>query len=392
MSRHRRGLPTPLAVGVAVVTGLLAGCGPSHTTVASSPVVPPVATPLASVTTTADAAYATIPMGHLDQLANTFWQLIVLPAGTRTWRLRTPLGVADNGGLVVSTTGPDVVAGFVPSLDLVFSPLASSTDEGAQYQTGLLDAGLDAVPDALASVPGGTAAALAGGRLWTSAAGLTGWRRSLDPAQLAAAPAGRACAPTTFTAVLVLAGGGDLLGAACRRPGAVGLYERSPGAGSSGASAWTAAGPVLPSSDTTAGSVRVIRLVATATGTAAVLGVGPSTYVAAWRPAGGTTWASSAPLVAAGPLRATAVAADGEVVLETGPASGPTVHVTRPATGSWSALPTAPSGTAAVVPVANGPFVALVGHNSTLTIEQETAGSWVKEQTLDVPIAYGSSS
>ena len=36
---------------------------------------------------------------------NNFWQLFVRPAGTGSWRLVTPPGVATNGGLVVASPG-----------------------------------------------------------------------------------------------------------------------------------------------------------------------------------------------------------------------------------------------------------------------------------------------
>ena len=50
--------------------------------------------------TTKTGAWVDLAMGDLGQLANTFWQLIFLPAGHSRWSLVTPPGFADNGGLV----------------------------------------------------------------------------------------------------------------------------------------------------------------------------------------------------------------------------------------------------------------------------------------------------
>src|ERR1019366_4915858 len=46
-----------------------------------------------------------------------------------SWKLVTPVAVADNGGLVVATTGPQsLVTGFRPSQDLTFSPITATSD------------------------------------------------------------------------------------------------------------------------------------------------------------------------------------------------------------------------------------------------------------------------
>ena len=73
-------------------------------------------------------------MGGPAASHNNFWQLFVRPAGTTTWRLATPPGVASNGGLVITGlgTGP-VVAGFRPSQDLSYSPLATTRDNGTAW-------------------------------------------------------------------------------------------------------------------------------------------------------------------------------------------------------------------------------------------------------------------
>ena len=78
------------------------------------------------------------------------------PAGPATWRLATPPGVADNGGLVVTGTGgASLLTGFVPSQDLTFSPLAATSDNGASWSpAGPVNPGLADAPDALAAGTG----------------------------------------------------------------------------------------------------------------------------------------------------------------------------------------------------------------------------------------------
>ncbi len=108
-------------------------------------------------------------MGHLDDPANTFWEEFTLPSGADQWVERTPVDVADNGGLVTAPTSDGVVVGFRPSADLKFSPLASTSDGGATYTPGLLSDGLANVPDALSVTASGHAAALTSTQVMTSA-------------------------------------------------------------------------------------------------------------------------------------------------------------------------------------------------------------------------------
>ena len=148
------------------------------------------------VTTT--GTWAVAVMGGSAAEHNNFWQLFVRPAATGKWRLATPPGVASNGGLVVASPGAgSVVAGFRPSQDLSFSPLATTHDNGTAWTPGLLDAALADVPDALAAAPGGAhlLALLASGGAELSGPGGTGWARLATRQTLAASAAGRQCGP-----------------------------------------------------------------------------------------------------------------------------------------------------------------------------------------------------
>ena len=140
-----------------LVAGMVmsAGCGSAsrQPAAAAAPAQPPS---LATSLVTATGTWAVAVMGGPAAEHNNFWQLFVRPAATGKWRLATPPGVASNGGQVVGSPGAGSgVAGFRPSQDLSFSPLATTHDNGTAWTPGLLDAGLADVPDALAAAPGG---------------------------------------------------------------------------------------------------------------------------------------------------------------------------------------------------------------------------------------------
>jgi hypothetical protein len=125
-----------LAVALTFSAGALAACSssaspapPSLASVGGIGTVPTI--PLTSSSAGPTSTWATMALGHLDDPVNTFWQLFVLTGGSPRWELSTPPGVASNGGLVASVTADTVLAGFEPSQDLLFSPLAQSTDQGA---------------------------------------------------------------------------------------------------------------------------------------------------------------------------------------------------------------------------------------------------------------------
>ena len=131
-------------------------------TTTGAPVPPTLRAPLATALTTPTGSWAVVAMGHTGQLVNTFWQLLFRAPGASSWRLVTPPGVADNGGLVLSV-GSDGAAtvGFEPSQQLRYSPLALSTDNGATWAPALVPGSLVAAPDALAVASGNPGGALA---------------------------------------------------------------------------------------------------------------------------------------------------------------------------------------------------------------------------------------
>ena len=379
---------TTLAFLLLAASALAVGCG-SASRQATAPASPPRPPSLSTSLVTATGTWAVAVMGGPAAVHDNFWQLFVRPAGSDRWRLATPPGVASNGGLVVASPGGrSVVAGFRPSQELAFSPLATTDDNGTAWTPGLLDATLADVPDALAAAPEGgrLLALLAGGEAQLSGPGGTGWTRLATRRALAASAAGGRCAPRSLTAVAFSPAGVPVLAAGCARPGTVGVFAYAGGA-------WHLAGPALPPSYARQ-NITVLRLTTTAGATMALLaadtGAG-ARLLAAWSTGGGAHWALSPPLPLHGAkLTSASFGPGGSVaaVLTGNHAQA----ITGPA-GSWRPLPALPPGTATLAPGTTGGWDALAVHSTRLTVWQLPPGRavWSATQTLSVFIQFGSS-
>ena len=385
MSRRTRLVPLLLAGTV-----LAAGCGsaarePGGTAV---PMRPPS---LATSLVTATGTWAVAVMGGPAADNNNFWQLFVRPAATGRWRLATPPGVASNGGLVVASPGgQSVVAGFRPSQDLYFSPLATTDDNGTAWTPGVLDAALASVPDALAAAAGGgrLLALLASGEVQLSGPGGTGWARLATHQALATSAAGRRCGLGSLTAAAFSSAGVPLLAGSCtHHRGTAGIFAHTSGT-------WHLTGPTLPARYTHQ-DISVLRLTTTGGTTTALLaaGTGSATQLlAAWSTGkSGSHWTLSPPLPLHGAKPTSASPGPGysvAVVL----AGNHAQAITGPA-GTWQPLPALPPGTATLAPEPAGGWDALAAHSTKLTIWQLQTGhtAWAITQTISVPIQFGSS-
>jgi len=367
--------------GLLIAAVPLAGCASASSQGSAAPAA--AAAPLATTMTVAGGGtWAVVAMGGSAADENRFWELFTRPAGSTRWALDTPPGVADNGGLVASGSGSALTVAFRPSQDLTFSPLATTSDNGRTWGTGLLDAALAAVPDALAA-DGGTMLALLGdGAIDQAGPAGASLARLAAPGAVAASAAGRRCQVTALTAVAYTASGTPLAAASCGRPGIVGIFARTAGT-------WQADGPAAPSGS----PVRVLRLAGTPTGDTTLLASGTgsaASLLAAWT-SDGTHWTTSAPL----PAGTRQVLADG-----TGPAGSVWVLLTggRAATiagpgAPWRQLPAPPPATAALATGPGGTTEALAVAGTSLTVYQLTpAGTWNRAQAITVPVQYGSSS
>ena len=331
-------------------------------------------------------------MGGSSSRHDDFWQLFARPAGAAKWRQATPTGVADNGGLVAGITGAGaLVAGFRPSQDLSFSPLAATADSGASWSAGSpVNPGLADVPDALAGGPGGQLIALSqGGQAQLGTHGGATWTRLASVPSLAATAAGRACGLTGLTAA-AFSSSGPLLAGSCDRPGIAGIFARRGGS-------WRAAGPLMPA-PLTGLDVTVLAMTTAGARTGALLqsGTGASAAVlAAWSPDGGRRWQTSAPLATGtAPVRSASFGPDGAVglVLGRGQSQVRGVTLAGPA-GPWRTLPALPRWTATLAVGPAGQLDALTAHASSFADWQlpARAAAWTNVQAIQVTIPYGSS-
>jgi hypothetical protein len=380
--------PIRLASLLLAATMLAAGCGSAvnQTAAPSRPATPPS---LATSLATATGTWAVTVMGGSAASHNNFWQLFVRPAGTSIWRLATPPGVASNGGLVLTgLASGSVLAGFRPSQDLAYSPLATTRDNGKAWSPGLLDAALADVPGALAADPasGRLLALLTDGTTDISGKGGTGWIRLVTRRALATSPAGTRCQPGSVTAAAFSPSGQPLLGAGCGRPGTAGIFSRT-------GRTWQLTGPALPAAYAHQ-AITVLRLTTTGHTTTALLGTGTGPaerLLAGWSADGGAHWTLSPPL----PL-------NGATLTSASPGPGSSLAITlshrraaaiTSAPGPWRQLPALPPDTATLAPAPSGGWDALAVHSTQLTIWQAVPGTnaWASAQVIKVPIPFGSS-
>ncbi len=380
--RPRRSRPAVLGALLAG-TFLLAGCGSPAPAKPAGAVTSSLVTSLAA---TGGGTWAVLPMGGSAADEDNFWELFSRPAGSTNWVLVTPPGVADNGGLVAAAPaiGQQIGVAFRPSQGLTFSPLALTTDDGKTWGTGLLDAAVAAVPDAIAADDGKLLALLGDGAIEQAASSVAAWQRLAAPGAIAASAAGRSCQITGLTAVAYAPSGAPLAAAACARPGDAGIFADTAGT-------WHAAGPVITGS-LASRQLQVLRLTGTSAGDVALLRAGSgstASLLAAWT-SDGTHWTVSSPLPAgAGEVVASGTGSDGSawVLL-----AGDRAETVSGPGAAWSALPAPPRGTAALAGSA-GSFQALAVSGGTLTVFQLAGtGAWTKVQVINVPIQYGSSS
>jgi hypothetical protein len=383
---HRAAVTVTLAAAA-----LLAGCG-SAAPAAPGPAAeaPPGGSAfLATSLVTPAGTWAVAVMGGSVASDNNFWQLFERPAGNPDWKLVTPPGTADNGGLVLASAGRSLVTGFRPSQYLTYTPLTVTRDGGQAWSSASpLDAAVANVPDALAAAPGGghLLALTAGGTATVAAPGYTSWTTVTTLRSLAATPAGKRCRLQYLTAAAFSLTGQPMLAGACAHPGIAGIFADTGGT-------WQPSGPPLPAA-LTGQRVRVLRLTTTASGTAALLEAGAGSggsLLAVWSAGNGSHWALSEPihLNGATPISASFGPGNAAAVVLSGD-RGETIAGPR---ASWRSLPALPPRTATLAAGPTGGLDALAVKSTRLTVWQLAPGSltWAKAQTINVPIQFGSS-
>jgi hypothetical protein len=324
-----------------------------------------------------------------------FWQVLVRPTASATWRLVTPPGVADNGGLVAADSGNTFTVAVGPSQKLLFSPLAATTDAGATWSVPApLSTGVAASPGALAASGIRLAAVLGNGTIEASSDAGATWRTLAKPGAIAASSAGRKCGTVAVTSVTFGTGGSEVLAAGrCGTTGTTAMFSYSSSEG------WQRI--TLPVSG------QLVRLIG---GTALVQG--ESGLTALW--AGTFGWYAYAPLssgakppvsgwtVSAALPTAGPVSASGQLTgTKPGTEDGLWVLLPRGRAATiggpgqpWLLLPPVPAAARALASGPNGAVDALAVSGATLTIWRLARAStvWQKIQSIAVPVQYGSSS
>jgi hypothetical protein len=321
---------------------------------------------------------------------NHFWELLWQGSTAARWSLVTPPGVQDNGGLALATAPRGtLIAGFLPSINLHFSPLARSADHGATWSPQLLPHPLATSPDSLAVGDDGMTLALIprrGGEVLRRASAGAPWTALISADALARQPLTKSCELQSIDAVSVGAHERALVGGRCQLPGQIGEYSEGHGN-------WRRAAPNLPVA-LRGDPAAVLRLTTTSAGAFTLIGLssahGPD-LIAAWSRDGGKRW-SETPLlrlgagqhlISAGPgpgHRAYVLAGKGRRAGKLWISAGPGL--------AWRAPPPPPPATSALAFTGGGSVVALAVEGRTIDARQLRAGGrgWHLEQVIRVPI------
>jgi hypothetical protein len=388
--RHRGGGVRGRALtagGALALAGALAACSSasSPTSAASATAAgAPGVSMATSVATSADA-WAVLPVSADPA----FWQVFARSGNSPTWKLATPPGVADNGGLVVSPGGANSLSVAVrPSQNLLFSPLAATSDGGASWSAGPpLTAAVAASPDAFAADGASLVALLSNGTVEASADSGTTWSVIAKPGAIAASAAAKGCGGAVrVTSVSFGTTSAQLLaGGTCGTSGTTAIFTYSAGTG------WQRS--TLPAAG------QLLRLTA---GRALVQGKAGLTVLFggfgwyAYAPLTGTAqaaagaWTASAALPASGQVIASGtLASDGEWVLLSG---GRAATIGGPGQ-QWTLLPPVPAKTTVLAAGPDGATDALAVSGTTLTVWRlaPKATVWQKAEAISVPVQFGSS-
>jgi hypothetical protein len=376
--RRRAGRAGTLAVaGALAFTGTLglAACGSGSTAApASGAAGTPAAVSMATSIAAGGDTWAVVPMSADPA----FWEVFARAGNSGSWKLVTPPGVADNGGLVAAAgAAKSLTVAVRPSQDLVFSPLAQTADGGVSWSSGgPIDAAVAASPDAFAADGGHLAALLSDGTVETSSDAGASWSALAKPGAIAASPAGQGCGGAVrVTSISFGITGTDLLaGGTCGTGGSAAVFAYSPGGGWQRLSL-PVPGPVVRLTD----GMALVR--------------GKSGLAALWPVAEG--WGKSAVLPVSGPVSASGTLTDaGAWVLLAG---GRAATVSAPGTTSgqprWRPLTPVPAHTAVLASGPDGAVDALAVSGETLTVWRLAANTtaWSRVQRISVPVQLGSS-
>jgi len=377
------------AAGALAVAVTLAACGSASS--AAPPASSATAASTAGVSMATSVATSAESWAVLPMAANpAFWEVFVRSANSASWKLVTPPGIADNGGLVVSPNGASSLAVAVrPSQDLLFSPLAATSNGGATWSPGPpLDAAVAASPDAFAADGASLVALLTDGAVASSSDAGATWSVIAKPGAIAASAAARGCGGVVrVTSVSFGTTSAQLLaGGTCGTSGTTAMFTYTTGTGWQ-RSALPAAGQLLR---LTAGRA-LVRGKAGLTALFGGFGWYAYTPLTAATAAPADAWTASAALPVSGAVVASGtLALGGAWVLLTG---GRAATIGGPGQ-QWTLLPPVPAKTTVLAAGPDGATDALAVSGTTLTVWRlaPKATVWQKAEAISVPIQFGSSS
>ena len=349
--------------------------------------------PLPTSITTSAGTWAAVPMGHLDQPLNTFWQLFFLPIEPRGSRKNhaANLGMATNGGLLLaSPASQGLLVAIRPSNYLKYSALVATTN-GATWDPASPAAGF---VDSLAVGPDDQQLALLKDAVREQGArGRFHIVELAEPRQRTVTPsssAAHSCAPLVLSAVGFGSSAYPVVGARCGRDGVVGLFA-------DGSGTWRSIGPTLPAS---AGrdQAQVLSVETTNGRLTALFALDGSTgrrLESAWaEPTGGWQLSGVLSLGASGKVVSIgSVPGGGQFVVYTVGTGKERLATIDGPSASWTRLPNLPDGTATVAFPQSGRVDALSVADTVMTDWVLSAGSstWAKHQVANVQILFGSS-
>jgi len=373
---------TATLVGLAGLAALTAGCGTApaaHVTTSAAGKFRPLS--LATTITTTAGTWGVTLVGGKAADYNNFWQVLVQPADTGTWKLVTPPGVASNGGMAIAPMkGNSLVAAFRPSQGLLFTPLAVTGNTGSSWSAGVIDAYLADEPSAFGGDPATSTliALLTNGSVEEGTASghwsVIGTERSLGGSA-------SGCRLTRLTGVTLTSAGMPLAAGDCAKRGQAGIFAYSGGK-------WQLAGLPLPGAFSR-DSVLVLALTTVEGRTLALIQAGTNVLAGELGHGG---WSLSAPAALNGAsVSSMSTGSSGQVGLVL--TNGRGLLLTS-ITGSWQTLTSLPAHTQTLAIGPGSTVQAVVPDRSSASFYdyQQSSGAWAMKQKLKIPVQFGSSS
>lgn len=304
-----------------------------------------------------------------------FWELLWLGSRTDRWSVVTPPGVQDNGGLTIALASRGVLtAGFLPSINLHFSPLARTVDHGATWSPELLPDGLAIGPDSLSSGPSQSLLALISrrsGEVLKRSVPQGSWAVLTSAEALGRQAATHDCELESIDAISASSEGRPLVGGPCQLPGQIGEYAYDRGR-------WRRAGPDVPTS-LRAYTSAVLRLTSTPDGAFTLIELASAAskdLLAAWSQNSGQHWREMPALRLQANQR----------VISAGPGPGSNAYVLtgigRRAGALWVSAGPGSRWRATAAPPVDTAAVAITGNSqiSAFAVEGRTIHEWQLEK------------